>query len=340
MLWVVLAGASVATAVGVGFVGLWLWGKERPAGGGHVAFDVQPDESLSSISTRLAAADLVRGAAWFAWYKRAYAGNATLEQGEHWLARGSTPQELIQQLARRQSRSSLRVNIPEAWDSFQVAERLEQEGICSRSAFLDAVFDVELARRLVGQSSLEGYLYPASYDLRVNSVPERLVEKLVAQALSRFSKVAGTQGIRGLNLHQLVTLASVVQKEAADERELPLVASVFFNRLEDPKFRPQRMLQSDPTAGYGCKLPNDAPSCAQYDGRITAAMLRDSKNRYNTYRHPGLPPGPIGNPSIEALQSVVDAPRTEYYFFVAGPRGRHRFSKSLEQHRRAIVGKD
>jgi UPF0755 protein len=97
------------------------------------------------------------------------------------------------------------------------------------------------------------------------------------------------------------------------------------------------MLQSDPTAGYGCKLPDAPPSCDGFSGRITPALLRDPSNRYNSYRRPGLPPTPIGNPSAEAVGLVLSAPKTRFYFFVADGAGRrHRFSETYAEHERAL----
>jgi UPF0755 protein len=139
-------------------------------------------------------------------------------------------------------------------------------------------------------------------------------------------------------MHELLTLASVVEKEAADSREHGTIASVFYNRLNDPSFRPRQMLQSDPTAGYGCLLTGERlPSCRDYTGSVTAAMLRDSANAYNTYKHPGLPPGPIANPSQSAVEAVVNPPETPYFFFVAGQAKRHVFSRTLSEHERAIT---
>jgi UPF0755 protein len=97
------------------------------------------------------------------------------------------------------------------------------------------------------------------------------------------------------------------------------------------------MLQSDPTAGYGCLIgAGNATSCAGYAGKITPEMLRDTQNPYNTYRHPGLPPGPIGNPGEGAIEAVLAPTQSDYLYFVADGRGRHRFSRSFEEHRRAI----
>src|SRR5690606_33283635 len=132
----------------------------------------------------------------------------------------------------------------------------------------------------------------------------------------------------------LVKLASIVEKEAANRDEYGLIASVFLNRLSDPKFRPAKMLQSDPTAAYGCKVTPSLESCRGYSGRVTSSMLRDASNPYNTYRYPGLPPTAIGNPSTAALAAVLTAPATPYFFFVSPNGGRHQFSETLEEHER------
>jgi UPF0755 protein len=137
--------------------------------------------------------------------------------------------------------------------------------------------------------------------------------------------------------HELLTLASIVEREAAVPEEQRLIARVFLNRLDDPTFRPARMLQSDPTASYGCQVAaSAAPSCAGFSGKVTPEMLRDPQNPYNTYRHPGLPPGPIGNPGESALDAVLAPAAADYLYFVADGHGRHRFSRSFEEHRRAI----
>jgi UPF0755 protein len=136
---------------------------------------------------------------------------------------------------------------------------------------------------------------------------------------------------------EIVTLASIVEKETGDAGERPLVASVYFNRLDDADFTPRAMLQADPTAAYGCEL-DPRPSCSS-NGRVTPEMLRDPENAYNTYKHPGLPPGPITNPGEAALAAVLKPAKTDYLFFVRAANGRHTFSRTLADHNRAI-GKD
>jgi UPF0755 protein len=140
----------------------------------------------------------------------------------------------------------------------------------------------------------------------------------------------------GMGLHEVVTFASVVEKEAARAEERPLIASVFRNRLTDPTFKPARSLQSDPTAVYGCLVRPELASCRNFNGKVLPAMLRDPENAYNTYRRPGLPPGPIANPGLSALEAVLAPAATEYLFFVASGNGHHIFSRTLEEHEAAI----
>jgi UPF0755 protein len=142
----------------------------------------------------------------------------------------------------------------------------------------------------------------------------------------------------GLDAHDVVTLASIVEKEAGVAEERPIIAGVFLNRLKDPKFTPRR-LQADPTVIYGCRAQPSLPSCNAFDPKrpkISRAMLADGDNRYNTYRIEGLPPGPISNPGRAALAAVLDATRHDYLYFVAKGGGRHAFSATLDAHNAAV----
>jgi UPF0755 protein len=136
---------------------------------------------------------------------------------------------------------------------------------------------------------------------------------------------------------EVLTLASIVEKEAAVADERPTIARVFINRMRSPEFRPKR-LQADPTVSYGCRTARDAaPSCEGFDGIITRAMLADRENVYNTYRHEGLPPGPICNPGVDSIRAVLTAEEHDYLYFVARGGGRHTFSATLEEHNDAVA---
>lgn len=374
--WLVACGAGLfATAVVCAGL-LWWWGRTPAGGAKGASFqrlDLPSAPTNGAVIDALCAAGLVDSAFTFQMYQWVWHPLFRAEPGRHWLSSGVSPAELLALVSRARGREVVRVTLPEGWDSFQMAERLAAAGVCDRDEFSRVVLvgpsatdvasaseasggagnpepgaaplgEPEAARGEALGASYEGRLYPAAYDFRSNSAASDVVARLVSEADKRqralFTSYAAelTRLGRelGLSASDVVTLASVVEKEAANEAELPLVASVFLNRLRDPDFKPLHMLQSDPTAAYGCKRDPGLNSCRQFTGKVTAAMLRDSQNPFNTYRHPGLPPTPIGNPSTRAIAAVLTAPRTEYLFFVSPDGGPHRFSRTLEEHERHL----
>jgi UPF0755 protein len=169
---------------------------------------------------------------------------------------------------------------------------------------------------------------------------EQVIAKLTDNAQRRMNKLFATEAGALARLHddfgygrnEIVTLASIVEKEAHVPEEQPMIAGVFLNRLRDPNFRPKR-LQADPTVAYGCLLHRELPSCAAFDGRrVTRTMTADAQNPYNTYRIEGLPPTPIANPGISALRAVLHPAEHSYLYFVARGDGHHTFSANLEAH--------
>ena len=269
----------------------------------------------------------------------------TPEPGAHLLADDLTPFETLRRLARLSSRARTKLVVPEGYNRFQIAARLEQLHVCARSELDHAVSDPGwLSSNGIQGDTAEGFLAPATYDLFLDSKAALVASELVGTMQKRLSalrashaeQLAGLTSRYGWGEREILTLASVVEKEAGNADERPLIASVFFNRLDDPTFRPARSLQSDPTAAYGCLAVPSLPSCQGYAGRVTPAMLRDAGNPYNTYRHPGLPPGPIANPGMSAILAVLSPASTDYLFFVAAGDGRHVFSRTLGEHEAAI----
>jgi UPF0755 protein len=236
------------------------------------------------------------------------------------------------------------VIIPEGFNHVQLADRLQQLGVCDAEDFRRAVRDTAQVQKLgISAASAEGYLFPATYELLADSTPSAVVSVLVAEAQKHLARLQGElsaefaarQSEHGMSAHQVVVMASIIEKEAARADEKPLIASVFLNRLIDPTFRPLHMLQSDPTASYGCLVQEPMPeSCTP--GRPTPAMLRDATNLFNTYRHAGLPPGPISSPGEGSIRAVLSPAKTDYLYFVAQGGGRHRFSRTFSEHRGAI----
>lgn len=269
-----------------------------------------------------------------------------LKPGPHLLDDSLSPRELAQRLARLPSRRIEKVTMPEGWNHLQLARRLEHQRICSSLSFQRAARRAELLVTLgISGPSVEGYMFPATYELNVDTEPERVIEILVREGRRRLERLSAQhpgaferlQREYGLGQHQLLTLASIVEKEAADPDERPRVASVFLNRLRDPTFRPERALQSDPTAAYGCLVSEVQLQSCSGNGQVTPAMLRDAANAYNTYQHPGLPPGPISNPGEASIAAVLEPAHTDFLYFVARGDGRHEFSRTFEEHSRAIA---
>jgi len=343
LVWVA-AGVVVFAAFATG---LGVWAQRRgPGSGKPVVFEVGEGASKAEVGQRLAASGLIHGPRWFAAYAVLVRPTVRFAPGPHYLNDGLSARELVERLGRLPSRATAHVTIPEGLNFREIAGRLDARQICPSEAFGQATFDPALLRELaIPGPSAEGYLFPATYDLAVDSEPRAVIRQLVAEARKRLLRLRSTRAeaftrleqTHGFREFEILTLASVVQKEAA-QGEHAVVASVFFNRLTDPEFRPARMLQSDPTAGYGCLVTLKRPaSCQNFAGQVTPAMVRDGDNPYNTYRHPGLPPGPIANPGEKALDAVLAPANTNYLYFVA-KAGRHVFSRTFAEHRAAIEG--
>jgi UPF0755 protein len=344
LLWLLALVAALVLSAGAG---LWTWAV-LPGPGSGKPIELQWPASVTAreAGERLAAHGLVRHASLFALYVRLVRPSLDFQAGPHLLNDALSPRELVRRLSRLPARPVARVTVPEGYNLFQIAERLEELEVCSKQAFVTAARDTSLRRELgIRGDSIEGFLFPATYELGVDSAPESVIRGMVRTLRRRIEKLDQKQGgalarlrkERGWGEHEIITLASIVEKEARHADEGKRIASVYYNRLDDPEFRPQKMLMADPTAGYGCLVaPEGAPSCAEYRGRITPAMLRDESNRYNTYKHSGLPPGPIANPGESALEAVLAPDKTDYLFFVANGSGRHRFSRTLDEHNDAM----
>jgi len=272
--------------------------------------------------------------------------DVSLRTGAVVLNRGLSLRDHLPRIAYGYGSAELQVPIPEGFTRFDVAARLARYGIAPEAELLAAGADPGLLAELgVGADSAEGYLFPAVYPLAQDSaarpVIARMVRVFAERTRARFDAYEAAHAADPLALtpHQLVILASMIEREArvADERRT--IAGVFYNRLRDPSFKPRR-LQSDPTVAYGCLVAREStPSCAEFDGRrVTPAMVRDPLNPYSTYRREGLPPGPIANPGLASLDAALDPEAHGYFYFVAKGEGRHAFSQSLDAHNQQVRG--
>ena len=173
----------------------------------------------------------------------------------------------------------------------------------------------------INARTVEGYLFPGTYQVGFQMNEVGLVTEMVREFRRKTEQLRPLLDASGMRLGQAVILASIIEREAVSPEEKTLIASVFLNRL-----RIGMPLQSDPTAIYGVKV---------FGGTVTKQDLQRS-SPYNTYRIKGLPPGPIGNPGLEALQAVLQPAKTEYLYFVARKDGTHQFSRTLAEHNQGV----
>lgn len=336
-------GLLALSVIGGGF---WFWSRRAGPLGDPFEVEIERGLDVDGLCAELTRLELLRDPRLFALYVRLFRVAPDVQPGMHLLRKGLSPAALLGRLTRSFWRAKVKLTIPEGFNQFQIAQRLLERDIAPRSAFLQTSVDSSLLAELgIPGRSAEGYLFPATYDVPVDSDSASLIRLLGRETFRRFNAVAdrhpgelqARQASDGWGMHELITLASIVEKEAGGREEDGKIASVFYNRLHDASFRPKQMLQSDPTAAYGCLLFGDRiETCRGYGGSVTPAMLRDASNDYNTYKHPGLPPGPICNPSQAAMEAVIAPAETQFFFFVAGPGKRHVFSRTFSEHERAI----
>ncbi len=246
-----------------------------------------------------------------------------------------TPAKILSVISGRPENRGVRVTIPEGFTLGQIGKTLEDAGIVAQENFFMAAGKGKTLTRLrIPGPSAEGFLFPDTYFFERGTPAEDIVNAMYENFSTRFKSLGAPAET---DLLEVVTSASIVQAEAKITDEMPIIAGVYRNRLTDPNF-PSRLLQADPTVAYGCEpgvVPR-APSCSGFIGKLTRKHLEDSKNQYNTYRHAGLPPGPICAPGIAALKAALQPAGVPYLYFVAGKDERHRFSKTLLEHKEAV----
>ena len=338
-----IVGVIVAFAVGA----LLVVYPSRPAPGTGriIAVELSGKETPQALAEELASAGVIEHPDFFAAFARTRGASGKIAAGTHLFTDALSPSEVLARVMRFGAGPRTKVTIPEGWTRFDIAKRLENKGVCTTRRFLEASSSPALLQTLrLDAPSFEGFLFPATYDFPEDSAAEAIVTEMKLAFDKRYGSIEDRNQAGVLDLTEslrftekdIVTLASMVEKEAAVDEERPIIASVFLNRLRDPKFTP-KLLQCDPTAGYGCLVMNPPPiSCASFNGKITHEIVADPDNMYNTYKHEGLPPGPISNPGAKSIEAVMAPSSTHYFYFVARGGGRHTFSETYAGHTAAI----
>ncbi len=288
-----------------------------------VILDFPKGTSTQAMAEELAQKGVIRYS-WQFLMARALHQGRKLQAGEYQFARADTPSNILNRIARGDV-FFYELIVPEGSNMFDIAASVGRFDFLKASDFMRAARNPSLIRDLAPEApTLEGYLFPATYRITRSTTVEQLCAMMTTQFRKQWRELQDTAHPRHVN--EIVTLASLVEKETGRPEDRPIVASVYENRL-----RKGMALDCDPTTIYAALLE------ARYRGTIYRSDLA-SDNAYNTYRHPGLPPGPIANPGVASLKAALAPAETDYLYFVAKPNGSgsHQFSTTIEQHNVAV----
>jgi UPF0755 protein len=319
VLLLILAGAAFA----------WMYVRvNEPYRGfqGEEQFVELPQGSGSlAIGQRLVDSGVVRDLATFRTALWMSGKGRHLKAGEYRFDRALTPFDVIDKIARGDV-FVITVTFPEGLTAAEMAKIFESHGLGTAAAFIAASKDPSPVKEIDPEAKdLEGYLFPETYALPRHADPAKLIHAMVARFDHVFTpELRQAAQARGLTVRQAVTLASIVEKETAKAEERPLVAAVYTTRL-----RIGMPLQCDPTVIYALA------KAGRYDGNIHKADL-SFDSPYNTYRYPGLPPGPIASPGRASLEAAVHPADADYLYFVSRNDGSHEFARTLDEHNRNV----
>jgi UPF0755 protein len=350
---IVVGTIAIAAIVGAVVIKKALsYPSQRNAGvGKEVIVPIERGMTFPQIARRLHEKGVVENPRWFRLYAMHRGVTTKVRDGDYVLSDDMTPEEVIDKLLQGVQDVTIDVTIPEGKHFLEVAELLEEKGVVSA----DNKGELERLSRdpkflgkhgIVGDS-IEGYLFPETYKFKVPSAPDKVLDTLVKHHHVVWERVRnkhpkGVKKLRdklGWSDRDILTMASIVEKEAVVQAERATIAQVFINRLVSSSFKPKR-LETDPTIRYGCMVPaTKSAACKAWDKtqRLRTKQLRDKDNPYNTYQHEGLPPGPICSPGEASLEATVNPDGTNFFFFVARKDKRsHVFSRTLQEHERAV----
>ena len=287
----------------------------------EVVVEIPRGANASEIGRRLEEAGVIRSAEAFrrlvAWRKV----GSQLKAGEHVLDPTLSTEEIIDSLI--QGRFKLYpFTVPEGLRLTEIAALAAKAGLADEKEFIRLGHDEAFIRSLgLDEKNLEGYLFPETYNFLKGAGTTDLIKAMVARFWEVWKKYEGRAAAQDLTRHEIITLASIIEKETGAAFERPLIAAVFLNRIKKGM-----RLETDPTVIYGI---------TDFDGNLTRKHLQ-THTPYNTYMIDGLPPGPIANPGEASIRAVLEPADVDYIFFVSKNDGTHQFSATLAEHNRAV----
>ncbi len=321
---IMLICAIILSVAGISIVSTLLLYGIQPAGTDNTprTIWIQPGQGLPAVSQALAEAGVIQHPMRFRLYVRMRCLSKKLRAGEYALAADMTPNQIIERIVSGKV-CLYRLTVPEGSDIKQLAAIIAEAKIADGRDFIRLSRDAGLMKTYnLTALSCEGYLFPDTYLFPKGVGSQVIMETMLKRFWAVFTP-EWQERARDLNLsvHQIVTLASMIEKETGDASERPIISSVFHNRL-----KMSMRLESDPTVIYGIE---------DFDGNITKRHLK-TETPYNTYLIDGLPPGPIANPGLEALKAALYPADTPFLYFVSKGDSTHQFSTNFADHQKAV----
>jgi UPF0755 protein len=368
----IIVASTVAILLAVG--GWFLYSavhypdERNPGKGQLVDVEIKSGMSFPTVASLLRSKGVIEKPTWFRLYAMWRGDTTNVKQGKYQLSDKLTPREVLDALVAGVKDVTVEVTLPPGENMLEYFAALEcpraketdpcGPTVAAAKDLLAVARDPEFLRaHAIPGDSVEGYLYPDTYQFRVGDDPKRVVEKLVARFQKKWNEVvqANPKAVArlreklGWSDRDILIMASIVEKEAVRPDEQATIAQAFINRLTDPSFSPKR-LETDPTIRYGCVVPDQkSAACAEWLKTCTAdnppkcprlrtAQLTDKDNKYNTYQHEKLPPGPIANPGLGAIKATLEPDGSKYFFFVAKEdgTGAHAFARTKDEHDRNV----
>lgn len=312
-----------------------------------ISVPIERGMSFPRIASLLHERGVVDKPRWFRLYAMQRGVTTKVRSGDFVLRGDMTPRQVLDLLLAGVEEESVRVTIPEGLHMLEIFELIAQAGVAPADQLEKLARDRDfLSAHGIDGDTADGYLFPDTYQFRIPSRPAEVLDTMIEQHRLIWDRIRRENPREidqmrrklGWSDRDILIMASIVEKEAAVDSERPRIAQVFINRLTSPTFTP-RNLDTDPTIRYGCMIPvAKSEGCRKWDPtqRLRRAQLDDQDNPYNTYQHEGLPPGPICNPGEAALRATVNPDGSNFLFFVARNDGTHVFSRSRQEHERAV----
>lgn len=315
-----LVGAPLLAVLLVGlriYYSAYIWRYPGP----DAMFYIKPSESFSSINARLDKEGLISSPRLFHRLSQWKGVMTKFKSGQYQIKSGSNLMDVYNTFINEKS-LAMYFTVPEGKNMYEIGRMLEERAITTYDQFVELCKSPAFVKSLgIKGATVEGYLYPETYDFAPNLPAEDVIKTMVRQFNKKTAEIDYTS--TGMDKEDVITLASMVEKETGDKSERPIIAGVFLNRL-----RIKMRLQSDPTTIYGIY--------ENYAGNITKKDLLTPSD-YNTYTLKALPKGPIANPGIESIKAVLHPAQHKYLYFVSQNDGTHIFSENYGAHQEAVV---